>query len=168
MMAPQLSLNTHTHILQPSRLQYDTMKLEIAQEQPVVLKCYILLRTVCFALPPLPGVEERADHKLFLKPAKRRLHSTSRVHSVIFRRAEEITPPLMEILAQFRAQIWRENRKRHRHSQIQEERCWGRLLMATGPVFGVLTLSWTPATVRLAWRSEYVSRCTPSLVSPFP
>lgn len=65
----------------------------------MVLKCYILLRFVCFGLPPLPGVEERADHKLFLNPAKRRLHLTSCVRFVIFRRAEEITPPLMEILA---------------------------------------------------------------------
>lgn len=99
MMAPQLSLNTCTHFsgLQTSGLQYDTMKLEIAQEQPMVLRCYILLRFVCFGLPPVLGVEERADHKLFLNLAKRRLHLTSCVRFVIFRRAEEITLPLMEI-----------------------------------------------------------------------
>lgn len=98
------------------------MKLEIAQEQPVMLKCYILLRFVCSGLPPLPGVEDRADHKLFLNLAQRRLHLTSRVRFVIFRRAEEITPPLMEILTQLQAQIRGENRQRHRHGWMQGER----------------------------------------------
>lgn len=139
------------------------MKLEIAQEQPVMLKCYILLRFVCSGLPPLPGVEDRADHKLFLNLAQRRLHLTSRVRFVIFRRAEEITPPLMEILTH--------NSKPRYEEQTGRDTgtggCRGRGAEG-GPVFGVLTLSWTPATVRLAWRSEYVSRWMPSLVSPFP
>lgn len=166
MMAPQLSLNTRTHFT--SGLQYDTLRLETAQAQPMVLKCYILLRFVCFGLPPLLGVEERADHKLFSTLAKRRLHSTSRVRLVIFRRAEEITPPLMEILAQSSSP---DTERKQEGGQAQPD-SEGGVLSEAGPcprpVFGVLTLSCTPATVRLAWRSEYVSRWMPSLVSPFP
>lgn len=77
----------------------------------MVLKCYIFLRFVCFGLPPLLGVEERADRKLFLNPAKSKLHLTSCARFVIFRRVEEITLLLMEILTHLQAQTGREKQE---------------------------------------------------------
>lgn len=88
----------HT-ILQPSGSQDDTMKLEAAQEQPIVLKWYILLRDLSALACLLFRVWKGADQKLFINLAKGRLHLTSCVCFDIFRRAEAITSQLMEILA---------------------------------------------------------------------
>lgn len=165
MMTPQLSLKPCTHF---AAIRVAVWYHEIRDSTGTTNGTEMLRFTkICLLWPASSsGCGRESWSQAVFKPSKREDFTlTSCVRFAIFRRAETIPPPLTEILTHLQAQIQRESRKRHR---IQGERCWVRLLSTMGPVRGVLTRSWTPATVRLAWRSEYVSRWMPSLVSPFP
>lgn len=88
------AFNIHSHILQThfAALRVAVWYHEIRSSRGTTdctKMIHFTKRLVCFGLPPLPGVEE----KLFLNPAKRRLHLTSCVCFDIFRKAEEITTP---------------------------------------------------------------------------